>query len=130
MTRTTLANGHPTEAQEARTLMVYCDWHAAKYPQLRLLFHVPNEARRSPATANLLKATGMRAGVPDYILPVPRGPHHGLAIELKAMGGKPSKEQARWLQDLRDQGWAAYCCWGAADAWAKIREYLDLEVAA
>ena len=41
-------------------------WFHNTYPHLRgLLYHVPNGEKRDPVTANLLKAKGVVAGVPD-----------------------------------------------------------------
>src|SRR5699024_826416 len=53
------------------------------YPALRWLHAVPNGGARNIVVARKLKAEGVQRGVPDLCLPVPRGPYHGLYIELK-----------------------------------------------
>lgn len=113
-----------TEHVEAVTLMRVVRMHEAKYPALKLLFAVPNGGDRHPAVAAKMKAEGVKAGVPDYMLPVPRGTHTGLAVELKTMTGSASREQKQWLADLRHAGWRAEVCKGWESAWAVIREYV------
>lgn len=54
-----------------------------EYPELALLYHIPNGGKRDAKTATILKRQGVKAGVPDLHLPVARGGYHGLYIELK-----------------------------------------------
>ena len=110
-----------SEHDETVAVVEYCDLKG--YP----VFHIPNEAKRSPATAARLKAEGMRPGVPDLCIPVARGRYHSLYIEMKADGGKPTEEQAAWISSLRAEGMCAYVCYGAANAIALVDEYMALE---
>ena len=114
-----------TEHVEAVTLMRVVKLHEAKYPALRMLFAVPNGGDRHPAVAAKLKAEGVKAGVPDYLMPVPSGDYIGLAVELKTMTGSASREQKDWLQALRAAGWRAEVCKGWESAWAVTREYVE-----
>lgn len=114
-----------TEHVEAVTLMRVVRLHESKYPALRLLFAVPNGGMRNKIVASKLKAEGVKAGVPDYVLPVPRGTHAGLALELKTMTGSASPEQKQWLSDLRAVGWRAEVCKGWESAWNVLREYVE-----
>jgi len=109
-----------SEHDEQVAVIEYCDLKG--YP----VFHIPNEAKRSPATAARLRAEGMRPGVPDLCIPVARGDYHSLYIEMKADGGKPSEEQSRWIWRLRDEGMCAYVCYGADNAIALIDRYMAL----
>lgn len=97
----------------------------SKIPHKELLFHVPNGGYRCPKTARKLKAEGVRAGIPDYFYPVPKAHYHGLWIELKAKGGKPSKAQLPVLHALAQQRYAVVVCWGADAAFKVLSEYLD-----
>lgn len=110
-----------SEHDETVAVVEYCDLKG--YP----VFHIPNEAKRSPATAARLKAEGMRPGVPDLCIPVARGRYHSLYIEMKADGGKPTEEQAAWISRLRAEGMCAYVCYGASNAIALVDEYMALE---
>lgn len=82
----------PTEAQEQITLF---SWAAVQaIPELALLYHIPNGGSRHKAEAARLRAEGVRSGVPDLCLPVPRGGCHGLYIELKRLRGGRLSEPA------------------------------------
>jgi hypothetical protein len=114
-----------TEHQETAAVIQRANASLQAFPELALLFHVPNEAKRSKALAARLKAEGMKSGVPDLILPVARGVYHGLAIEMKrAKGGKLSENQAEWIQSLKRQGWLAVVCEGQDEAWRVLEEYV------
>jgi hypothetical protein len=97
------------------------------WPELAYLYHVPNEAKRSPATAAKLKKEGMLAGVPDLGLDVARGGYHGLRIEMKRVkGGKVSEAQEAFIAHLRAQGYRAVVCCGQDAARAEIEQYMSL----
>lgn len=116
----------PTESQEQRWVMEWAEMQSGKYPELQLLFHIPNEAKRSYAVAAKLIAEGMKSGVPDLMLPVPRGSFHGLFIEMKRRKeGRVSENQKGWLQALKRQGYRCEVCKGAEAAVDVIRKYLD-----
>src|SRR5699024_2367061 len=70
------------------------------HPDLRLMYHVPNEGKRSARQGARMRAEGLRAGVPDICLPVPRGGYSALYIELKAGRNKPTDDQLAWLAAL------------------------------
>ena len=85
-----------------------CKWAKlmeGQYPELRLLHAIPNGGQRHVLVATKLKAEGVKAGVPDICLPVARGGYHGLYIEVKRSGGKPSLSQSGWIADLVEQGY-------------------------
>ena len=115
-----------TESDEQRSVI---NWWSANHGDLpeRLLFHVPNEGRRSPAAANALYRIGLRAGVPDLILAVPRGVYHGLFIEMKRpKGSRTSPEQRAFIESLNAQGFKAVVCKGADAAITVLKDYLSV----
>lgn len=115
----------PTEAQEQAALFRWAAFAAGTHPELRLLFHVPNGGSRNPIEARHLKEQGVKPGVPDMFLPVPRGGYHGLFIELKrSKGGVVSEDQRAWLDRLRLQGYRAEVARGWDAAREIIEEYL------
>ena len=122
-------NFEESDEQKALFEWVSLQWRAR--PELSLLFHIPNgqklagnKAHRAKA-AMRLKKEGMRPGVPDLMLPVPRGIFHGLFIEMKRKdGGVVSGEQKAWIKALADQGYRAMTCNGFDEARAAILEYL------
>lgn len=113
-----------SEHQEQAALIRLCRLKETKYPELAMLFAVPNGGVRHIGTAVKLKAEGVKPGVPDLFLPVPRGGHHGLFIEMKAVKGKVSKEQLWWLSSLEAQGYHAEVCYGWESAAKVIEDYL------
>jgi hypothetical protein len=89
-------------------------------PELRLLFAIPNGGQRDIRVAAKLKAEGVKPGVHDLMLPVPRHGLHGLWIEMKKPGGTMSKEQKEWLKSMHEQGYGALMC----DHWEKAAQTL------
>jgi len=115
-----------TENQEQALLFEWSALMEHKHPELKLLFAIPNGGYRPPKTAAILKATGVKSGVPDICLPVPRGEHHSLYIELKRRkGGSLSVNQRKWLKALNEQGHKAVVCKGADEAMRTIVRYLE-----
>jgi len=113
------------EHQEQVALFKWARMREKRVPELALLFAIPNGGKRNKATAGKLKAEGVKAGVPDICMPVARGRFHGLYIELKAPGGKPSDSQGKWIKDLTAQGYYACVCVGWESAKMVIEAYLD-----
>lgn len=94
-----------------------------------LIYHVPNGGHRHKLVAIKLKGQGVKAGVPDLVLPMARGGYFGLYIEFKATppGAAPvSASQHAWIRRLNDQGYLAIVCRGHFDAMEQIRAYLRL----
>ena len=115
----------PTEAQEQIRICEWASWAQGIFPELRLMYHIPNGGTRYVVEAVNLKRQGVRRGVPDICLPVARGGYHGLYIELKrAHGGHTSKQQDDWLMMLTEQGYKAEVCHGADTAISLITWYL------
>lgn len=120
-----LAREQHDEASEQRALFEWARLQAGKYPELQYLYHVPNGGRRDAKEAAMLKAEGVRAGVPDLFLPAARGGYHGLYIELKRKkGGKLSREQEQWLAYLNSAGYRALCIHGWENAANEILKYV------
>lgn len=118
-------NNTPYESAEQAALFKWAAMAAGKYPELRLMYHVPNGGSRNPLEAHNLKMQGVRRGVPDIVLPVPRGGYHGLYIELKRRkGGRLSEDQKVWIDRLNHLGYRAVVCRGWDAARAEIETYL------
>ena len=97
-----------------------------RYPCLRLMYHTPNEGKRSKSEGGKLKRMGLRRGVPDICPPVARGRYHGLYIELKSVGGTVRREQKEYLEALRSEGYCTAVCRSAEECESFITEYLRL----
>lgn len=112
--------GRATEGEAQTTLF---QW-AAYYPELKYMFAVPNGGSRNSIEAHNLKLQGVKSGVPDICLPLPKGKYHGLYIELKVEKNKTSKNQDEWLKYLVTVGYKAAVCYGFDEAQKTILEYL------
>lgn len=107
-------------------------------PELKLLFAVHNQGHGDAIRGARAKAEGVKSGVPDVFLPVPRWRYydvggrelkaHGLFIELKLPGYAPSAvkpEQREWHEDLRKQGYRVEVCGGWEAAAKVIQDYMS-----
>ncbi|GIV35372.1 MAG: hypothetical protein KatS3mg031_3006 [Chitinophagales bacterium] len=70
-----------------------------------LWFHTPNGGRRDAREAKLLKAEGVKAGVPDIIILHPFAQYHGILIELKVGRNKPTQAQETFMQRASAKGY-------------------------
>lgn len=104
-----------SEAQVQEAIIDYCDFR--HWP----IFAIPNGGFRNKKEAKNLKRQGVRAGVPDLMLPVSKRGCNGLFIELKVGRNKPTEKQLEWLDTLNANGYKAVVCVG----FDKARETLD-----
>ena len=89
-----------------------------------LLFAIPNGGKRGVVLGSILKREGVRSGVCDLMLAVPRGNYKGLFVEMKTETGKASKEQLAFIAEALRQGYMAGCAYGFDDAKRFIEAYL------
>jgi hypothetical protein len=116
-----------TEAQEQKSLIEWAKWQEGRYPELKMLMHIPNEGKRSKRYGAELKRMGLKAGFPDLGLLVPNKKYAGLFIELKADKTKSmTKEQKEWLEKLNSYGYKAVRCNGSEEAIQIIKKYLNI----
>jgi len=107
----------PTEHQIQAAFVQWCHLAEPKYPGLRLGFAVPNGGRRNKITASLLKAEGVRPGVPDWMCPVEKRTSvdwiafRGIAIEFKKHGGHVTPPQRDYIELLREYEWFVEVCY-------------------
>lgn len=115
----------PTEHAQQVAVFVWAALNFERFPDLRMMFAIPNGGERNKIVAANLKAEGVRKHVPDICLPVPRGAWHGLFIEMKKIGGVLHPGQAEYLVQLRAQGFGACVCWGWEAAVKTLEAYLQ-----
>ena len=121
-------NTPPLEAQEQKALFAWAELSMGKYPELRWMYHITNEGKRSKAHGAELVRQGLKKGVPDICLPVPKGKYHGLYIEMKRIGETLSDDQKEWGQGLANNGYCFYTAdKGWEDAAKAIQWYLNLK---
>lgn len=115
-----------SEDTEQMQVVSWAQWNTARYPELALLYHIPNGGSRNKAEAVKLKQMGVLAGVPDLCLPVPKGVYHGLYIEMKYADGRLEKAQREFLQAAARNRYFCAVCYGAEEAVGILREYVNL----
>lgn len=116
----------PSEHQMQCALVQWWRYECVKYklPE-NALFAVPSGGMRDQIIGARLKAEGVRRGIPDLLLLVPRGQFHGLALELKIPGGRISPEQKDVMWFLSSQNYRAMACFGLDSAIAELKSYLE-----
>lgn len=116
----------PKEDSEQAMLFNWAMMARGKYPELDLMYAIPNGGYRSIKTAKLMKATGVKAGIPDICLPVARHGFHALYIEMKRRkGGTVSVAQKSMINALAAQGNLAIVCYGMDEAIDALKNYLS-----
>ncbi len=121
-------------AYNAKTRAELNQWKAP-VPALSRLFAIHNQGHGDQIRGNRAKAEGVKAGVPDVMLPVPRFEnggawHAGLFIELKRpisstkKKGRASEAQNDWLPYLCDAGYIARVAFGWREAADIIQAYM------
>lgn len=74
------------------------------------VFHVPNEGMRDPHYGFLLKRLGMKKGVFDIFIMMPRHGYGGAWIEIKREGGKMSPAQKQFEHEAKSQNFFTAVC--------------------
>lgn len=101
-------------------------------PTLSLMHAIPNggargnDSQTNKIRGSMLKAEGVKKGVPDIFLPVPLSGCHGLYIEMKVADnkkGRPSAEQLAFLDNVGKLGYGYAICYGAEQAKKVICQY-------
>lgn len=103
------------------------------FPELALIYAIPNGGLRHVRVAMKMKREGVKRSIPDVHLPVPKSTYCGLYIEFKARrrgdGTKtyPTPDQREMHEKLRAVGHHVVVCWTAEDAWKEVLRYLKGE---
>ncbi len=115
-----------SEHDEQAAVVAWANYQANIWPDLDMLFAVPNGGHRHKATAALMKAEGVKAGIPDLWLPVPKRGFTGLVIEMKFGRNKLQENQLWWMTRLAEQGWRTAVCYSFDEAKRVILDYLGV----
>jgi len=102
---------------ESSECIGFLAWFKARFPGV-LIFHIGNERKCSIATGKRLKAEGIVAGIPDYMVPEMK-----LFIEMKKPGGKLSPAQKEIIPRLESAGYMVIVGYGARDASEKVLQH-------
>ena len=99
------------------------------FPQIpdKLLFAVPNGGSRNKIEAVNLKRQGVKSGISDVILLIPRGGFSALCLEFKAKTGIQSAEQKEFQIQAENNGNKYVIVRSTAQAIEEVRNYLLLK---
>ena len=115
----------PLEKTVQKQVISWARMNRGAHPELRWLYHIGNEGKRSAAQAAEAAAMGMNPGVPDLCLPVARGGYHALYIELKReKGGRISEAQREWHEGMRAERNCMLVCRTFEEATGALLAYL------
>lgn len=118
-----------TEHDQQVVVISWAKAHETQHPALALLFAVPNAGKRSIGAAKYYLAEGLKSGVPDLILPIPKifESTPGLVIEMKDGKNKTTEKQDWWLERLASYGWETVVAYSADEAIEALSKYLGME---
>ncbi|QEQ96265.1 VRR-NUC domain-containing protein [Neptunomonas concharum] len=120
--------------REGSEQAAFFNWLRVRHPAVfDMAYHVPNGGSRKGGQKEgaRLKAQGVKAGVPDICIAIPRGGYFGLYIEFKATpphNAVVSVTQKAWLEKLASQGYKSVLCKGFDALKAEVEAYLSLPV--
>ncbi len=117
---------HQAETEEQAALIAWADKTVINGICIGdYLIHIPNEGKRGPKAARDAKRLGLRKGVPDLFLALPRGGYAGLWIEMKTLNGKPTPDQKQWLNKMNEISYLATIEFSCVEAMKTITEYIN-----
>lgn len=91
------------------------------------VFSVPNDRKTNRIMGAILKHMGLKPGVSDICVSIPKGPYHGMYIELKFGKNKATQHQMNFIENMQSKGYHALVCVGYEAARAAIEAYMALE---
>lgn len=101
-------------------------------PELSLIFAIPNggsrgnDKRSAQIVGAQMKAEGVKRGVSDLFVPIPRHKLAGLFIEMKRVdGGTESPEQKAFGAAMQQQGFGYIVCHGWISAANAIMQWMS-----
>lgn len=114
--------------EEARMQIEFFRQVPLFFPRLpdKLLFAVPNGGSRHKIEAANMKRQGVKAGVADVILQIPKKGFASLCLEFKTKTGRQSKEQREYQRQVEMAGSKYVVVRSVEEAIGEMRMYLLL----
>lgn len=105
----------------------FFDWLKTKQNQNDLWKNIcccPNGILKNAAAHVRLLREGFSPGFPDVMVMLPASGCHGLFIEFKRPGEKPTPNQIDWGRRLSAVGYCYRLCYSFEEAQALVKEYV------
>lgn len=116
--------------EESRIQQTFVHWWGLKHKEFGVpemcLFAIGNGGARSPITGAIMKREGVRSGVSDLFLSVPRGKFHGMYIEMKKPGGRLRPEQRDFFAAVGPLDYHTRVAYSVDDAIEFVTGYLRM----
>lgn len=114
--------------EEARMQIEFFRQVPLFFPRLpdKLLFAIPNGGSRHKIEAANMKRQGVKAGVADVILQIPKKGFASLCLEFKTKTGRQSKEQREYQRQVEMAGSKYVVVRSVEEAIFVMKKYLDL----
>lgn len=112
--------------EEARMQIEFFRQVPLFFPRLpdKLLFAVPNGGSRHKIEAANMKRQGVKAGVADVILQIPKKGFASLCLEFKTKTGRQSKEQREYQRQVEMAGSKYVVVRSVEEGLQEMRKYL------
>lgn len=95
------------------------------YPSFKyVLFAIPNGGSRHIVEATNLKRQGVKSGVWDVFLAIPRGTFHGLWLEFKVNKNKLTTHQQLFGQEMKNRGYCTKVCYSCEEGIKEVWKYV------
>ena len=94
-----------------------------QYPKARYCASLGGQYQPFQSQRNKARSTGYSKGFPDLFLSEARNGYHGLALEIKTIKGRATKEQKEWIEALNERGYKAVIVKGLPDILNCIDSY-------
>jgi hypothetical protein len=94
------------------------------WPDLKLIYAIPNGGMRNKLVAFKLKREGVTPGIPDVNIDIAAHGFNGARIEFKMPGNKPTDNQKETHRQLTDAGYLVEVHTDPAKAFEWTKWYL------
>jgi hypothetical protein len=110
---------------EARLQSEVVRYIQLQYPKAKFCASLGGQYQPFQSQRNRAKSTGYSKGFPDLFIYEARNGFHGLALEIKTLKGRATKEQKEWIEALNERGYKAEVVKGLPDILKLIDSYLN-----
>lgn len=110
-----IASEHDLQA----AIIAECDRRTIVNPAWGMVAAIPNGQYRKGQRAE----PGLRAGLPDLIVLLPRRGYGAAFVELKRTPNKPNELQWEWIGRLQENGYYAAVIWDSVDEAIRLLEW-------
>ena len=96
-----------------------------QYPKVKYCASLGGQYQPFQSQRNRARKTGYVKGFPDLFIYEARNGYHGLALEIKTLKGRATKEQKEWIEALNERGYKAVIVKGLPAILDLIDSYLN-----